>query len=229
MTAELIVVPLRHGPFWNFSYLLGHPLTGEAAVIDPAWDVPGIVAAASERGLTIETIILTHSHSDHAHGVAELVGLTGATVVAHARELPGVSKSYRGYVLGVTGEQWALGDIPMRLIHTPGHTRGSLSILVEGRLFTGDTLNVGSIGSPGTEAGLIEALWKTVQEPLKALPDDTTIHPGHDAGPSPSSTLGAERARIGALSVESFPAFVREVERTTGLRFSSNDEQGIKR
>ncbi len=225
MTTDLIVVPFRHGPFWNFSYLLAHPLTGEAAVIDPAWDVPGIFAAASERGLNIETIILTHSHSDHAHGVAELVGLTGAVVVTHALELPGVSKSYPGDVLGVTSEPWALGDIPMRLIHTPGHTRGSLSILIDGRLFTGDTLNVGSIGSPGTESGLIEALWRTAQRTLKQLPDATIIHPGHDAGRHPTSTLGEEKARIVALQAESFATFVAAVQRTTGLSFPANSDR----
>ena len=220
MKPDLIVVPFRHGPFWNFSYLLGDAASGEAAVIDPAWDVPAIVQAAAQRELRITTALLTHSHSDHAHGVAELVDLTGATVVTHRLELEGLRRTYTGEVVAVTSEEWAIGGVPLRLLHTPGHTAGSIAILAGSHLFTGDTLNIGTIGSPGAEPGLIEALWDTVQATLKPLPDETTIHPGHDAGPTPTATLADQKARIVALKVESFAEFVREVERTTGLRFA---------
>lgn len=215
----LTVVPFRHGPFWNFTYLVACAATGEAAVIDPAWDVGAVINAATVRDLQVSTIILTHAHSDHSHGTADLVRQTGATVIAHTAELPELRRSYEGPVVELAGnETLALGEMPLSVLHTPGHTEGSISILAGGHLFTGDTLAVGAVGRAGPGPAAFEALWTTVDRVLRQLPGETIIRPGHDAGPTPSSPLGEERARVSAFGVTTFSEFTREIQRGAGWR-----------
>ncbi len=217
MTASLIVLPLRHGPFWNFTYLVACGATGEAAVIDPAWDVTAVIDTAKSHGLRISTTLLTHGHSDHAHGVEDLVRQTDARVLAHAAELPELRRLYGGPVVEVSdNETLALGEVPLRVLHTPGHTAGSVSILADGQLFTGDTLAVGAVGRPGPGPESVEALWQTVNGVLRSLPGDTIVRPGHDAGPGPHSALGDERDRVPALRATSFADFATEIQRGVG-------------
>jgi glyoxylase-like metal-dependent hydrolase (beta-lactamase superfamily II) len=211
---DLEVITFRRGPFWNFSYLVADRATARAAVIDPAWDAEAILAAAGERGLTIEAALLTHTHTDHVNALAAVVEATGATVFCHEEEASALSKA-PDYRLEATSADAGLriGDLEVRLLHTPGHSPGSLSIFVEGRLFSGDSLLVGGVGRPGP--GGVEALWESVRR-LRGLPDATVVHPGHDEGHAPVSTIGAEVARVAALRAETFAQFAVALERATG-------------
>lgn len=221
--SEFLVLPFRHGPFWNFSYLVACPETREAAVIDPAWDVAAIVKAANERGLDLRTILLTHSHSDHANGVEALVEATGADVFVHPAESNELRAHFRGEVFELAaGEPLRVGRTAIEALHTPGHSPGSMSFLAEGRLFTGDTIGVGGIGRPGPDRNSVEALWDSAAR-LGALPASTIIHPGHDEGPSPWSTLEAELERVPALRARSFSEFTRALERSTGRKHRHED------
>jgi len=216
---RLEVVALRHGPLWNFTYLLACLESGEAAVIDPAWDVAGILDAARARDLGIKKVLLTHSHSDHVNGARELAEASGARVFAHHAEAGDLRPVLGGDLNTLsTDDVLEVGSIPLRTLHTPGHTAGSVSFLAGGRLFVGDTLNVGSPGTPGPEAGSLEALWRSTLEVLGCLPDETVIHPGHDSGPSPESLLGSEKRGNPALRAQSLEEFVVAVERATGRR-----------
>ena len=212
----LFVLPLRQGPLWNFSYLVACEATREAAVIDPAWDTAAILAAAADRGLDIRWVLLTHSHSDHANGVAAVVEATGATVFVHESEANGLSDHFSGPAeVAGPGRTLPLGEVEVRALHTPGHSAGSLSFLAGGRLFAGDTLHVGGMGRPGPDRDAVEALWESARL-LRALPPETIVHPGHDEGPTPSATLGDEIRRGPALSAESYAEFVEALERSTG-------------
>lgn len=221
MALDPIIIPFRHRPFWNFSYLLACPNTREAAVIDPAWDVASIVRTADSNGLHIRTIVLTHSHSDHANGVAELVDATGARVLLHSHEEAGLGPLYAGPAETFeSAERWGLGHLDVHMLPTPGHTAGSISIRVAGHLFSGDTLQVGSVGRPAQAPGAIEALWESVGGQILGLSDDTIVHPGHDEGPTPASSLGDEKLRNRALSAATLEEFKAEVERATGWAFA---------
>jgi len=210
--AGLEVLTFRRGPFWNFSYVLACRATGAAVVIDPAWDAGALLAAARERGLTVESVILTHSHSDHINGLEAIIGETRAAVFCHEREAgalpvaPGVEAISRDTALKV-------GDTEVLLRHVPGHSPGSLAVLAGGHLFSGDTLLVGSVGRPGP--GSVEALWESIQG-LRLLDGSLQLHPGHDEGPTPSSTLDVEVARVPALRAATLEEFVRELERASG-------------
>jgi len=222
MAIEPIIIPFRHRPLWNFSYVLACPETREAAVIDPAWDVASILRAADSAGLDIRTILLTHSHSDHANGVAELVEATGARVFLHSDEQAGLAALYQGPTeTFASAERWKLGRLDVQLLPTPGHTTGSMSIWAAGHLFSGDTLQIGSVGRPAQDPGAIEALWESLRVEVLCLDDATVIHPGHDEGPSPTSTLGEERLRNRALSAVTLEEFKAGVERASGWSFGS--------
>jgi glyoxylase-like metal-dependent hydrolase (beta-lactamase superfamily II) len=211
----LVVGRFRLGPLWNFSYLVACELTGEATVIDPAWDVGAILEAAESRRLRITTAFLTHSHSDHANGLRELVSATGARAFIHVDDEPDLRAHADEAASFSSGEVFQLGDIAVRALGSPGHTPGSVCFLVGGRLFTGDSLAIASPGTPGPEPGSLETLRETTQR-LKALPSETIVHPGHDSGPFPQSTLEAENPVNPALLAFSLDEFRRAIERSTG-------------
>ena len=224
--ARLEVLSFRHGPFWNFSYVVGCTETGSAAVIDPAWDVPRLMEAAANRRWKITTALITHGHSDHVNGLAEMLGATGAPIVGHPHELAQAPIATAGQVAAIGGETVVLGAHVVEVLHTPGHSEGSLSFLADGRLFCGDTLNVGSVGRPGPDRQSVEALWKSVKR-LRELPAGTQIHPGHDDGPRQSSSIGEEFATVEALRATTFEEFVTELERTTGRSHRHGPDSSI--
>ena len=191
-------------------YVAGSRLAGEAVAIDPAWDVERILAAATGAGLRITGAVVTHAHDDHVHGLEALVQVTGAAVFAHHLDAGELRRTYAGTVTEVEhGDRIALGDLVANILHTPGHTPGSLCLLAGEALFTGDTLMVGSAGRHGAWEGAEDALLRSLCSGIAPLPDSTVLHPGHDSGPHPSSTLGAERARVPALSAASFDELIR--------------------
>lgn len=212
----LEVVAFRHGPFWNFSYLAICERTGEAAVIDPAWDAAALLAALRQMGATVTSVILTHAHSDHANAVQAIVGATGVKVFAHEAEAASLAEHYPGtFETPTDHEAIAIGDVAATVLWTPGHSAGSISLLADGRLFSGDTLAVGSVGRPGPELEALEALWASTRR-LADLPSETLIHPGHDEGRTRTSTVGLELARPGAFGANGFGDFVEALERSTG-------------
>jgi glyoxylase-like metal-dependent hydrolase (beta-lactamase superfamily II) len=144
---------------------------------------------AEKEGLEIVTIVNTHGHGDHTAGNAGLKALTGARV--HIHELDG--DRYAGAdVLLSAEETLQLGDITFDVIHTPGHTPGGICLHAAGNLFTGDTLFVGDSGRTDLAGGDRPTLGKSIRRLMK-LPDHTVVWPGHDYGPTPSSTIGWEK------------------------------------
>ncbi len=185
----MIVKQLPMGYLDNFSYLVGCEKTKKALVIDPAPPSDRIMAAAAEMGLTIEMIVNTHGHGDHTAGNAELKEKTGARIYIHQRD----ADRYRGADVLLKDESpLQLGEVSIRVIHTPGHTPGGICLYAEGNLFTGDTLFVGDSGRTDLPGGHRPTLGASIRR-LMELPEDTVVWPGHNYGPKPSSTLGWEK------------------------------------
>jgi glyoxylase-like metal-dependent hydrolase (beta-lactamase superfamily II) len=208
MTSDLIIAALRHGPFWNVSYVIGSRSAAEAVVVDPAWDVDAILARVEHEGLRVRAAVVTHAHDDHAHGLGALVRATGAEVLVHHRDAADLAAIYSGGVTRVEdGHELALGALRARLLHTPGHTPGSQSLLVNASLFSGDTLLAGVLGRTGQEPDALCAMWRTVSEVLALLTDTTAVYPGHDTGPRSISTLGQDRAADPRLRARTFQEF----------------------
>jgi hydroxyacylglutathione hydrolase len=185
----MIVRQLEVGFMDNFSYLVGCETSRQAMVIDPAGDAQAIVALAGSLGLTIVLIVNTHGHGDHTAGNAGLKALTGAQIVIHELDADGYPSADRR-LSDETSLQ--LGDISFDVLHTPGHTPGGICLYAEGHLFTGDTLFVGDSGRTDLKGGNRPTLGASIRR-LMRLPEETIVWPGHDYGPTPSSTLGWEK------------------------------------
>ena len=209
----LDIVQLEVGLLQNFCEVIGCTETGEAALVDPAFEVDRLLAIAEERDWRIRTILLTHTHSDHIDGLAEAFAATDAVVRCHPVEAE-VARRHAGRVQPVADdEQLTIGTSPVRAIHAPGHTPGCVCFyLVEERaLIAGDVLFVGSCGGLHFPSSDARAMYQTLQERILTLPEETIIYPGHDYGDTPISTLDWELHSNRALSAHDFEEFCRRM------------------
>ncbi len=207
----LEVVQLEVGLLHNFCEVIGCPATGEAALVDPAFEVDRLLREARIRGWRVTTIFLTHTHDDHVAGLDEAVAATGATVRCHPLEVEVARRQAPRVEAVADGEVVALGAGAVRAIFAPGHTPGCVCWFVESppAIVTGDVLFVGSCG----RAGDVEAMVDTLQRRLGALPEETRLFPGHNYGRTPTSTLGYEFATNPALLAGTPAAFRRLTRR----------------
>jgi glyoxylase-like metal-dependent hydrolase (beta-lactamase superfamily II) len=189
----MIVEQFLLGGMENFVYMVGCERTGEAAVIDPGpeSEAERLAGFARDKGLAIRYIFNTHYHWDHTSGNERLKRLTGAEIVMHRDD----AAMYNGTVdIRLDSEgQFQLGDIALRIYHTPGHSPGGICIYAQGRLFTGDTLFVGDSGRTDLAGGHRPTLGASIRRLMQELPDDTVVCPGHHYGPTRTSTLAWER------------------------------------
>jgi glyoxylase-like metal-dependent hydrolase (beta-lactamase superfamily II) len=202
----MFVKQMEVGGFAVFAYIVGCKITKEALVIDPAADCERIYSEATERGYNIRYIVNTHSHVDHIIGNRRMKELTGAEIVIHENEAYSLvnQSTYMLSMFGgepsppadVTvreGDYITIGKTSLRVIHTPGHSPGSISLYHNGIVFTGDTLFVGGVGRTDLEGGSWETLVSSIHKKLFILPDETIVAPGHNYGDSAKSTIGREK------------------------------------
>ncbi|SOD96921.1 MBL fold metallo-hydrolase [Spirosoma fluviale] len=204
---------------------------GEAAIIDPLRETKPYIDRASEGGAVVKYVFETHFHADFVSGHLDLAAKTGATIVFGPTAQPG----YEACVAR-DGEEFTLGKVKIRVLHTPGHTMESSTFLLldetgkETAIFTGDTLFIGDVGRPDlavktdlTREDLAGYLYDSLQSKIMILPDKVIVYPGHGAGSAcgknmsteTTDTLGNQKRFNYALRAQSKEAFVEEV--TAGL------------
>lgn len=196
------------GPMSNWVYLFGDPESGQAAVVDPAWDVEKILATATEHSLSIEHILLTHCHPDHVNGVVELVGKTNAKVHVHEAEVDWLEGSSLPIEPSVDGTQIMVGNETVSFLHTPGHSPGSQCFVVGDRLISGDTLFINACGRTDLPGGSVEVLFHSLAK-LKGLEGHLQLYPGHDYDGQSEATLGDQKQDNPFLRVASLSEFAR--------------------
>ncbi len=195
------VTRLVLGPLQTNCYLLVSPADRSAMVIDPADDAERITKAAQSKGARIDQILLTHAHPDHIAALPDLRRATNATVLLHRLDADLLRRHGRAYgirdqqlsellpdVYLEGNEELRIGQLTGTVIHTPGHTPGSITLRAGDLLFTGDTLFAQGVGRVDLPGGEPQSLLQSIQS-LFALPDECTIFPGH----GPSSTIAAEK------------------------------------
>lgn len=186
----MMIKQIAVGVMDNFSYLVGCDKMRQALVIDPGGDPNHAVTAANKENLKITFIVNTHGHGDHTAGNAGLKAKTGAPVLIHQLDADRYPEADR--FLSDDDGQLQLGEVTFDIIHTPGHTPGGICLYASGNLFTGDTLFVGDSGRTDLAGGHRPTLGASIRR-LMTLPDDTVVWPGHDYGPTPTSTIGWEK------------------------------------
>ncbi|MEM3051815.1 MAG: MBL fold metallo-hydrolase [Candidatus Bathyarchaeia archaeon] len=196
----------KHGD--NFSYVIADEAVGDAVVVDPSFNAGELIRILQKERLALRFIINTHGHSDHTAGNAELRSMfAGAKTVVH--RLSRVPAD----LLVDDGDMLYVGAVPVKVIHTPGHTPDSICLLVDGKkLLTGDTLFVGECGRTDLPGGNARSMYDSLFNKLLRLDDDVEVYPGHDYGVRPSSTIGEERRSNYTLqprSIEEFVEFMR--------------------
>ena len=193
------------------SYLIGCSETGAAAVIDPALgQVERTAGVLAREGLSLRYVIETHTHADHFSGARLLRERFGAPIVMH-REGGASDVDLRVD----DGHQLVLGGLRLRFLHTPGHTRDSLCVLLADMAFTGDTLLIGGSGRTDLPTGDPEALYDSLFGKLLTLPGDTRVFPAHDYLDKGHTTIAAERAsnrRLQASERGEFVAMMRSLD-----------------
>ena len=203
----MVVKQYEVGNFAIFCYLIGDEGSQEGLLIDPADDSTRLLAEAKSHGINkIKYIINTHAHVDHIMGNAEMAKKTGAKIIIHEEDATALVQT-PSYLLEMfnakasppadmmvkEGDVVQVGQVRLKVIHTPGHSAGGISLYFDGSVFTGDTLFVGSVGRtdfPGSSWDVLEA---SIREKLYVLPGETVVFPGHNYGITPTSTIQHER------------------------------------
>ncbi len=190
------------GPLDNNLYLLTAGETKEAIVIDPSIDSEAVLAEISRRGLDVKRILLTHAHIDHILMVKRFHEATGAPVWLHGEDRPLYDRGAdQAAAFGMPwpgsaplahaiedGEEAGIEGIPIRAVHTPGHSPGSVSFITSEGIIGGDVLFKGSVGRTDLPGGDWAVLVRSIRERLFRYPRETRVFPGH----GPETTIGLE-------------------------------------
>lgn len=185
-TPDLSVLAV--GPFDNRVYILSCPVTKRAVVIDAADEANRIIAACN--GLEVQAILTTHGHSDHIQAVDEVKAALDVPFLLHPADRQIAGRTFDGPLKD--GDEYPVGTINIHVIHTPGHTPGSVSFVVEPIIFSGDTLFPGGPGATRWEYSSFGQIMDSVEKRLMVYPDPTLVYPGHGAG----TTVGQERPHL---------------------------------
>jgi glyoxylase-like metal-dependent hydrolase (beta-lactamase superfamily II) len=190
----------------NFVYLIGDRSTGEALLVDPAYATGDLIDIAANDGMQITGVLATHFHPDHVggamggwsvEGISALLERIQVPIHLQAEEVPWVERttgvSAEHLVAHASGDIIHVGEIPVELIHTPGHTPGSQCFLVDGRLVAGDTLFLDGCGRTDLPGADPVAMYESLNTRLARVSDDAVLYPGHLYSADPSQRLGDTR------------------------------------
>jgi glyoxylase-like metal-dependent hydrolase (beta-lactamase superfamily II) len=210
---NMLLIRLVVGPLQVNCFILADDKTKEAVVIDPGEDPQDILRIVKEKELKVRYIVNTHGHFDHIGANKAVKEATGAEILIHEGDAPVLASAPRHSVaFGMSsvasppadryvkhGDIISAGEISLKVLHTPGHSPGGISLLEQGMVFTGDALFAGSIGRTDFPGGDLLTLLRSIKANLLNLPDETRVFSGH----GPASTIGEERRENPFLNKDS--------------------------
>jgi hydroxyacylglutathione hydrolase len=181
------VYQLQVGNMQNFTYVLEDEETKESVIIDPSWDLELVLEIIERNDLKVKYIINTHHHFDHTIGNDAMVQHTKSKILQHT------SSTLKNDIRISDGEKIIFGKSELTVIHTPGHSKDSICLVGDGKIFSGDTLFVGNCGRIDLPGGSAKELYHSLFDILYKLDDNLMLYPGHNYGSSPNSTIGKEK------------------------------------
>jgi len=183
----MIVHQVPVGNMQNFTYVLEDEGTSEGIIIDPSWDLDEIMRIVQKNNLKIKFIVNTHHHFDHTIGNETMHQETGAPIVQYK------TSTIKHDIEVSDGDKIKFGQSELLVIHTPGHSKDSMCLVGDGKIFSGDTLFVGTCGRVDLPGGDAKELYHSLVNILSKMDDSLVMYPGHNYGSSPSSTLGLQK------------------------------------
>lgn len=171
----------------NFTYIVADEETDEAAIIDPSWDLEKVFDALKKNGGKAKYIINTHSHFDHVLGNEQVAKMTKAKIIQHK------DSQIEKDIAVSEGDVIRVGSIEMKVVHTPGHSKDSICLVLDRMVFTGDTLFVGNCGRTDLPGSDPKEMYNSLLNIVSRLDDKLVVYPGHNYGQAPTSTIGFEK------------------------------------
>jgi glyoxylase-like metal-dependent hydrolase (beta-lactamase superfamily II) len=183
----VIVHQIPVGSMQNFSYIVEDESTHEAIVIDPSWNLEKLTAIIDEQNLNPKYIVNTHWHDDHTRGNEELAKKLSVRIIQHE------ASTLQNDMTVKDGDSIKFGCSELVVYHTPGHSKDSICLVGDGKIFSGDTLFVGNCGRIDLPGGSANELYHSLFDVLHSLDDNLVLYPGHDYGMTTTSTIGNEK------------------------------------
>ena len=178
---------IQVGNMQNFTYIVEDEDTSEAILIDPSWDLIELELIIKRNNLKIKYIVNTHHHFDHTQGNEAMVESTKAPIIQHE------SSELKHDITVKDGDYIEFGNSKLKVLHTPGHSKDSICLIGDNKIFSGDTLFVGNCGRIDLPGGSAKELYHSLFDVLHSLDDDLVLYSGHNYGISEVSTIGEEK------------------------------------
>jgi len=193
--------------FDNFSYIIYCKRTNKASIVDPGYNPSKLLEFLSSNNLKLEYIIATHYHSDHTSGIQKIKNSISSSKIV-ASELDGPKLDVKVDIKVTDNNRLKIGDIDLVFILTPGHTPGSICIIVNNEaLLTGDALFIGDCGRTDLPGGDLVQMFRSLQDKIMQLPAHLVVYPGHDYGDKPFDTLGNQKSTNKTLLAKNLDDF----------------------
>ena len=183
----MIVHQIQVGNMQNFSYIVVDDDTNESIIIDPSWDLIELEMVIKEKNLNIKYIVNTHHHFDHTIGNEAMAESTKAPIVQHE------NSELKHDITVKDGDIIQFGNSKLKVLHTPGHSKDSICLIGDGKIFSGDTLFVGNCGRIDLPGGSAKELYHSLFDVLYSLDDNLVLYCGHNYGHKETSTIGQEK------------------------------------
>ncbi|MFM8659495.1 MAG: hydroxyacylglutathione hydrolase family protein [Candidatus Nitrosotenuis sp.] len=175
------------GNMQNFTYVIEDENTSEGIIIDPSWELDEIMRVVQKNNIKVKYIVNTHHHFDHTIGNDTIKNETGASILQY-------KTSTIKHDLEVSdGDAIKFGDSELAVIYTPGHSKDSMCLVGDGKIFSGDTLFVGACGRVDLPGGDVREMYHSLVNILRKMDDNLVVYPGHDYGSTPTSTIGSQK------------------------------------
>jgi hydroxyacylglutathione hydrolase len=191
------------GNMQNFTYIIEDEETGETIILDPSWNLDEIQKVITRHDLKIKYIVNTHHHFDHTLGNEAMAKENEAKIVQHE------SSTLKHDISLKDGQKIKFGNSELTVIHTPGHSKDSICLVGDGKIFTGDTLFVGNCGRVDLPGGSAKELYHSLFDVLAKMDDSLELYSGHNYGSTPNSTIGKEKQSNFVLQKRTEEEFVK--------------------